>query len=88
MFLKDDENKDGKSGNVAGSADTILRTRRIFKMKKNSGGRKKQSWKALNTRVVVKKSRHEKYLFLICFFKSRHEEYFCRSCFFKSGHGQ
>ena len=38
--------------------------------------------------VVVKKSRHEKYLFLICFFKSRHEEYFCRSCFFKSGHGQ
>ena len=51
MFLKDDENKDGKSGNVAGSADTILRTRRIFKMKKNSGGRKKQSWKALNTRA-------------------------------------
>lgn len=51
-FLKDDENKDGKSGNVAGSADTILRTRRIFKMKKNSGGRKKQSWKALNTRWV------------------------------------
>ena len=40
------------------------------------------------TPVVVKKSRHEKYLFLICFFKSRHEEYFCRSCFFKSGHGQ
>lgn len=38
--------------------------------------------------VVIKKSRHEKYLFLICFFKSRHEEYFCRSCFFKSGHGQ
>lgn len=51
-FLKDDENKDGKNGNVAGSADTILRTRRIFKMKKNSGGRKKQSWKALNTRWV------------------------------------
>lgn len=24
MFLKDDENKDGKSGNVAGSADTIF----------------------------------------------------------------
>lgn len=41
-----------------------------------------------DTYVVVKKSRHEKYLFLICFFKSRHEEYFCRSCFFKSGHGQ
>lgn len=38
--------------------------------------------------VVVKKSRHEKYLFLICFFKSRHEEHFCGSCFFKSGHGQ
>ena len=53
MFLKDDENKDGKSGNVAGSADTILRTRRIFKMKKNSGGRKKQSWKALNTRWLM-----------------------------------
>lgn len=44
--------KTEKSGNVAGSADTILRTRRIFKMKKNSGGRKKQSWKALNTRWV------------------------------------
>ena len=40
------------------------------------------------TFVVVKKSRHEKYLFLICFFKSRHEEYFYGSCFFKSGHGQ
>ena len=40
------------------------------------------------TVVVVKKSRHEKYLFLICFFKSRHEEHFCGSCFFKSGHGQ
>ena len=38
--------------------------------------------------VVVKKRRHEKYLFLICFFKSRHEEHFCGSCFFKSGHGQ
>ena len=38
--------------------------------------------------VVVKKSRHEKYLFLICFFKSRYEEHFCGSCFFKSGHGQ
>ena len=36
--------------------------------------------------VAVKKSRHEKYLFLISFFKSRHEEYFCGSCFFKSGH--
>ena len=36
--------------------------------------------------VAVKKSRHEKYLFLICFFKSRHEEYFCGSCFFKSGY--
>ena len=43
---------------------------------------------AITNSVVVKKSRHEKYLFLICFFKSRHEEYFCRSCFFKSGHGQ
>ena len=38
--------------------------------------------------VVVKKSRHEKYLFLVYFFKSRHEEHFCGSCFFKSGHGQ
>ena len=38
--------------------------------------------------VVVKKSRHEKYLFLICFFKSRQEKHFCGSCFFKSGHGQ
>ena len=38
--------------------------------------------------VAVKKSRHEKYLFLIYFFKSRHEEHFCGSCFFKSGHGQ
>ena len=53
----------------------------------------KKTFYAMNTTmeftvVVVKKSRHEKYLFLICFFKSRHEEYFCRSCFFKSGHGQ
>ena len=39
-----------------------------------------------DSRVVVKKSRHEKYLFLICFFESRHEEHFCGSCFFKSGH--
>ena len=36
--------------------------------------------------VVVKKSRHKKYLFLIYFFKSRHEEHFCGNCFFKSGH--
>ena len=41
-----------------------------------------------DSRVVVKKSRREKYLFLICFFESRHEEHFCGSCFFKSGHGQ
>ena len=40
------------------------------------------------TCVVVKKSRHEKYLFLVYFFKSRHEEHFGGSCFFKSGHGQ
>ena len=51
-FLKDDEKKDGKNGNVAGSVDTVLRARRTFKMKKGSGGRKKQSWKALNTRWV------------------------------------
>lgn len=51
-FLKDDESKGDKSGNVAGSADTVLQTRRTFKMKKNSVGRKKQSWKALNTRWV------------------------------------
>ena len=51
-FLKDDENKDGKNGNVAGSVDTVLQARRTFKMKKGSGGRKKQSWKALNTRWV------------------------------------
>lgn len=38
--------------------------------------------------AIVKKSRHEKYLFLIYFFKSRHEKHFCGSCFFKSGHGQ
>ena len=42
--------------------------------------------KCVHDIVVVKKSRHEKYLFLICFFKSRHEEHFCGSCFFKSGH--
>ena len=33
--------------------------------------------------VVVKKSRHEKYLFLICFFKSRHEEHFAEVVFSK-----
>ena len=30
-FLKDDEKKDGKNGNVAGSVDTVLRARRTFK---------------------------------------------------------
>ena len=52
-------------------------------------GQENQQYTVLYGRlVVVKKSRHEKYLFLICFFKSRHEEHFCGSCFFKSGHGQ
>ena len=39
--------------------------------------------KCVHDIVVVKKSRHEKYLFLISFFKSRHEEYFCQNSFSK-----
>ena len=71
---------------LEGISTRTERKERSMSREKNNFEKFPQKWpKGV---VVVKKSRHEKYLFLLCFFKSRHEEHFCGNCFFKSGHGQ